>query len=188
MYHIQELQRAEVRTFDNVLNLGKPFVHLAVVLGDVSILLVCPVGGDSLFGNVVHTLGADLDLHPIASFAHQRAVQRFVAVALRRLDPVAEAIRLETVNACDGGIYVIAHLPFLDRIVSLRLEDDAHRIQVENLVEGDVLGLHLVPDGVRSLHPLLYFIFVAVGFEGLVDRGYEIVYQGAGGCYVLFSE
>ena len=83
VYDVQQLQCADVAAEQDFLNLPQPFVHFGVVLGHVAVLLVGPVGGDSLFGDVVHALRAYLDLYPYSGVAHERAVQRLVAVVLR---------------------------------------------------------------------------------------------------------
>ena len=56
------------------------------------------------------------------------------------------------------------------------LEDYAHGIQVEDLFERDVLGVHLVPDGVGRLDALLDREPEPGVGERVPDGGYEIVY------------
>ena len=64
MDDVQQLERIHVRADEDFLDLGEPFVHLAVILPDVSVLLVGPVCGDSLLGDIVHPLAPDLHLDP----------------------------------------------------------------------------------------------------------------------------
>jgi hypothetical protein len=61
------------------------------VLGRLGRRLVEPVRGDAGLGHRVHGLGADLELHRRAQRAHQRGVQRLVAVGLGDGDVVLEA-------------------------------------------------------------------------------------------------
>ena len=57
-------------------------------LGTVSIE---PVGGDAVFTNVVHLLGADLKFHHQSAGTDNRGVQTLIAVRLRNRDKVLDA-------------------------------------------------------------------------------------------------
>ena len=155
MDNVEELESIDVRAYEYFLYLGKPLVHLAVVFPDVAVLLVCPVCGYALLGNVVHPPGAYLDLDPESPYAHESAVEGFVTVALGMLDPVPDPVGLVPVNACDYGEYVVALVSFRLRGGSVGRENDSDRIEVIDLFERDVLGLHLVPDGIWRLYPFL---------------------------------
>ncbi len=56
-------------------------------------LLVLPVGRDALVGDVVHLLGADLDLYPLRARPDHRRVQRLIQVRLGQRDELLEAPR-----------------------------------------------------------------------------------------------
>ena len=66
-------------------------------------------------------------------------------------------------------------LRLLVGVCGSRIEDDSHGIEVVDLLEGYLLGNHLVPDGVRCLYPLLYLEIETCLFEGIADRTYEFV-------------
>ena len=121
---VQQLQGVHVRINQDFLDALQPEVHLAVVLAHIPVLLIGPVGGDALFGDVVHAPGADLDFHPDAGRAQEGAVQSLVAVGLGVLHPVAQAFWHIAVNACDDGEYVIALVAFRFTLVLGRIEDN----------------------------------------------------------------
>ena len=176
MDDVEEFERAHVGADEYLLDLGQPLVHLAVVLADIAFVLVCPVGGDTLLGYVVHALGAYLHFDPDAYLAHQGAVKRLVAVALRMPHPVADAAGLVLVNARDDGEDAVALAALGLLGVGGRGEDDADGIQVVHLLELHVLGAHLVPDGIRGLDALLYHEVESGLLEGRGDGRDELVY------------
>ena len=74
------------------------------------------------------------------------------------LHPVTYAVGLVPVNSCNYGEYVITLVSFSLLVIFLRgIEDNPYCIEVVDLLEGNLLGDHLVPDGVRRLHALLDF-------------------------------
>ena len=160
---VQQFERIDVLTAQNLLYALQPPVHFGIVFRTVAVLLVHPVRGNSLFGDVIHPSRTDLDFDPDASPAHQRAMERLVTVGLRVQHPVAETPRQLRVNACQYGQYGIGIHPFgIDVPFHRRLVYDPDSIYVVNLFERHVLGLHLVPDGIRRLYPLLEFETVAL--------------------------
>ena len=70
---------------------------------------------------------------------------------------------------------MVAHIPFALRSVRRRREDNAHGVEVIDLVEADALGLHLVPYRIRSLDSFLDLEAEAGRPEGLIDGTYELV-------------
>ena len=79
-----------------------------------------------------------------------------IAVGFRMVEPVAKPVGVRLVDLTDGDIDVEALVDFIFAFVGS--EDDAGGKNVINLFEGDVLVLHLVPDGVRALHTRLYLV------------------------------
>ena len=107
-------------------------------------LLVPPVGGDAVLRGAVHLEGADLHLEGLALVDHG-GVQRLVHVRLGHGDVVLEAAR----NLGPHGVHHAQH----EVAVLLGVDQNAQRDQIVDLVEGLVLGLHLLVDGVEVLGP-----------------------------------
>ena len=176
MYDVQKFEGIDIRADENFLDFGQPLVHLIVILAYVAVLLVCPMCSDTFLRDVIHPLRPDLNLDPDARLAHKSTVKRLVAIALWMLDPVPHAVRLVSVKSCNYGEYVIALVTFsfidIDRN---RIENYPYRIEVIDLFEGNLLGNHLVPDGIRSLYPLLYLEIESRLLQCLPDRFDELV-------------
>ena len=133
-----------VRTLQCFAHGGEPFIQSAFPLD----AFVSPVSGQSALGNVVHALGAYLHLHPLAFGPHDGDVQRLVAVALGHGKPVAQAFRVRLVHVRHYGV----HLPALLLLLfGCGVEDDADGKQVVHPLEGALLLLHLLVDGVDGL-------------------------------------
>ena len=107
-------------------------------------LLVPPVGGNAVLRGAVHLEGADLHLEGLALVDHG-GVQRLVHVRLGHGDVVLEAAR----NLGPHGVHYAQH----EVAVLLGVDQNAQRDQIVDLVEGLVLGLHLLVDGVEVLGP-----------------------------------
>ena len=106
-------------------------------------VLVLPVGGDTVFGAVVHRVGADLDLDGLAVGADDRRVQRLVHVHLRGGDVVLEPPR----HRAPPGVQCAEH-----RItVTHGVDQDAHRDQVVDVLELPAAHDHLLVHGVVVL-------------------------------------
>ena len=120
-----------------------PLIILLVgAAGDA--LLILPMGGDAVFGDVVHLLRADLHLEHHAVGAHDRGVERLIAVGLGRADIILEAAEHGAVEVVDDAENVVA--------VRDGIDDDAEGEEVEHLVHGLALGIHLAVDAVGVLH------------------------------------
>ena len=139
-----------------------------VLGGDVVAGLVLPVGGDALFGDAVHLLGADLDLELVAAGRDEGGVQGLVEVGAGHGDEVFDAAGDGTpdgVEQAKDGVTVLHGLT-----------DDADGEQVVNLVEGQLLVGDLLLDGVEALDAPLDaagdFVFAQLGFE-LLDDAFE---------------
>ena len=141
MNDVQQLESAYVRTLDDFRYLVEPFVHLAVVLGDVTVLFISPMCGDALFGYVVHSLRANLNFHPHSTFTHQCTVKCLISITFRLFDPVPNPVLLITEKAGDGGEDVIALLSLGYRVGAFRREHYPYGVKVEDLLEGHVLRI-----------------------------------------------
>ena len=105
--------------------------------------LVAPVRRDAGLGDPVHLVRPDLDLHALAEGADHGGVQRLVHVRLRHGDVVPEA--------AGHRLPVLVH--DAERLVALarRVDEQAERDQVVDLVVEQVLRLHLLVDRVEVL-------------------------------------
>ena len=100
-------------------------------------------------------------------------MQGLVAVGLGVVDPVAQAVGVALVNLVERHInletLVNLIFPLLGR------EDDAYGENVVNLLKGDVLVLHLAPDGVGAFDACLDVVLEAHLVERVADGGGEVV-------------
>ena len=94
-------------------------------------------------------------------------MQGLVAVGLRMVEPVAQSVGMRLVYLTDGDVNVETFPDFL--LALFGSEYDAHGKYVVYLFEGDMLVLHLVPDGVGAFHPFLQCVFDAHLVESLLD-------------------
>ncbi len=125
--------------------LTQPF-DLAVI-GGVSrrAFLVAPMGSDAELGMLVHVACAYLDFHWHCRRPEHSRVQGAVEIVLRSRDVVVELagdVVPPAVHDAERGVAVLD-----------RCRDDAHGPNVEDLLEGQVLALHLPPDAVDVLRP-----------------------------------
>ena len=110
-------------------------------------LLILPVGGHAVFRRLVHLPGADLHLEGDALPADDRGVEGLVHVGLGRADIVLKAAQHRLEHVVDAAQHVIA--------AGDVVHDDPEGVQVEDLVQGLVLGVHLPIDGVDVLYPAI---------------------------------
>ena len=163
--------------------LAHPGEALLVLGGDGVAGLVLPVRGDSLFGDLVHVLGAHLDLKLVAAGSDQRGVQRLVLVGPRHGDEVLDAAGngrpLAVQEAEDGPA------------IGLSLADDAHGQQVVHLVDGDLLRDELLVNGVQALDapldPAGFSIFGERSLDFCDDAG-EKLFIGAAQVFDLLLD
>ena len=151
-------------------------------------LFVEEVRRHAFLGYGVHALRAYLHLHPAPYGGHHGGLQALVAVVLGVCYPVAETRGVRRELARNEGIDLEALLFFL--LTRHPLEDDAHGVKVEYLVEVNVLVLNLLPAAVYALHPRFQRILVALFVEHLPHGCHEALLQllaGAGrGGYLGF--
>lgn len=140
--------------------------------------LIAPVGCQAVLGDFVHTLGADLHLHPFVFGAQHGDVQTLVAVALGHGEPVAKAVEV-------GGVFVGDERKHFPAIVFLfgrrRVDDDAYGKEVVDAVEAALLFLHLLPDGIDALGASLHVVAQPLGVEHLAYGRNEVFDIGVAG-------
>ena len=120
-----------------------------------------------MFGDIVHSFGSDLYFHPFVLRSQYGGVQTLVSVALRHAEPVAHTLRVRLIHVCNQGECLPALHVFL---LSRRIDDDADGEEVIYTLEGALLLLHLLPDGVDTLGSSLHVIFQSGSIEFLLDR------------------
>src|SRR5262249_2704398 len=99
--------------------------------------------GYAVLGDLMHALGADLQLDPLMARADNGRVDRLIVVLLRRRYVVLEAPG----NGAPGGVHDAEHA-----IAGIEAVDhDPEPIDVGELLERDLPVLHLAPDGERLL-------------------------------------
>ena len=95
-------------------------------------------------------------------------MQGLITVAFGRADPIPESLSVGAImvghHAVDIPTEVLLHLN------GIRLHDDANRKKIIDFLERDLLGLHLVPDGIDRFRAALEFIRDA-GFVQIFDDG-----------------
>ncbi len=107
------------------------------------VFLVEHVRGDAALGDLVHRLGADLQLDALVAGADHGGVDRAVVVLLRRRDVVLETPGHDRPVGVDDAERAIAGLDVVD--------DEAEAEDVGQLLEADRLAFHLGPDRERLL-------------------------------------
>ena len=153
-----------VVAFQGGTDVGKPFVNASFSLLDA---LVAPVCSQSVFGDIVHSFGSDLDFHPFLLRSQYGGVQTLISVALRHAEPVAHTLWVWLIHVCDQGEGLPALHVFL---LSWCVDDDSDGKEVIYTLEGALLLLHLLPDGVDALGASLHVIFQSGSIEFLLDR------------------
>ena len=94
---VEEVERVGLRVVEDFLDRIEPLVQFVLVVSGV-LVLIFPVRGKTLLGDVVHAVGADLHLNPLPVLAHKRVVERLIAVGLGVGHPVAEARGVRLIN------------------------------------------------------------------------------------------
>src|SRR5450432_1207813 len=139
---------------------GRPFAAFFVL----------PVRGDSLFGDAVHFLGANLHFERLPMGPDHGSMQRLVEVGPRDGDEVLDAAR-------DGAPLVVDHS---QRGVAIlhRIGENAQGHQVVNLIDQNLLAAQLLEDRERPFHAAVDArgdAFVPqFGLDGLADLGEKL--------------
>ena len=135
------------------------------------------MGGDAVLGGVVHLLGADLHLEGDALPADDGGVKGLVAVGLGGGDIVLEPAQHGVEHIVDTAQHVVAggHVG----------DDDPEGVEVEDLVQGLLLGVHLAVDGVDMLDPAVDLaVDVLLGHAALdllLDAAHKLLMDGGAG-------
>ena len=102
------------------------------------------MGSNTVVGDVLHFLGADLDFN-VHMHAEQRGVQRLVTVGLGHGNVIFEPARQRLVQAVYGAQNTVA--------VVFGIGDDAESVHIHDFMEGFLLEFHLVIDGIQVFFP-----------------------------------
>ena len=131
------------------------------------------MGSETLLGDVVHAVGANLHLNPFALLAHEGVVEGLIAVCLGVGEPIAEALGVRGVYLRERGVDAVALVDLFGAI--LGREDDTDSQNIEDFCKTNVLVLHLAPNGIGALDARLDGIFHTYLVEGLTDGRRELV-------------
>ena len=130
------------------------------------------MGGDAILSHAIHIPGADLHLKGDGLAADDGGMQALVAVWFWRRDVIFKAVRQRVVHVVDEAQRVIT----LGHI----LEDDAHGVNIVDLLEILILHVHLAVDAVDALDAVadggfLDAVFRQMLGNGVADRVQELV-------------
>ncbi len=150
-----------------------PFVKLGVIF--MNTCLVFPVCRIAEFRDFIHLAASYLHFDPFAVRSHRSEVKGTITVCLRGARPVTEAFRVHFVSVGKEGVYLPAMYSFESIVIVF--EYYAHCINVVNLFKRNLLGLHLVVDGISAFYPCLYFVFESGGIEFFSYRSHEFLYN-----------
>ena len=179
---VNELQRVFFAAFQHFPYLREPIVQVVRSVAPFVLVvgvLITPVRGQSLFGNLVHASRPDLNFHPFARRRHHGGVQALVTISFWKADPIAQTVGVGLVKVRDDAVG--APGVGLFRFVG-RIEDDANGKNIVDLFEGHPLLLHLAPDAVNALRPAFYLALNPRFFQGAANgQGKRIDEPGAHG-------
>ena len=158
-----------VAGFQHAAHVGQPFVHTALSAPDA---FVSPVGGKSVFGNIVHSFRANLHLHPFLFGPQYSNVQTLVTVALGYAQPVAHSFGVALVHVGDDAEGLPAVHLFFFRFA---VQNDAYGKKVIYAIHAYMLLFHLLPDAVdafcASFHVELQSGFAQLFLNGVNEVG-----------------
>ena len=133
--------------------------------------LVTPVCCKSVLSYLIHSLRANLYLHPFLLRAENRDMKTLVAVCLRHAEPVAQTLRIRLIHIRHYAVNLPAfHLLTLRG----RVKNDTDSEEVVNALEGTLLLLHLLPDGMDALGAPFDMEFESCLLKFLLHRTYEV--------------
>ena len=133
--------------------------------------LISPMCRDTSFCDGIHTLRANLYLHPATFARRDGSVQRLVAILLRDGHPIAHTLGVGRVAVAHHRVYCPAELLLH---LALAVDYDAQCEDIVNTFEADILLAHLIPYRVDRLGAALDVILqVGDCLQALLD-GYEV--------------
>ena len=169
---VEEVHGIGLWIVEDFLDGGEPVAQFSLVLSYLFSLLVFPMGGKSLFGHFVHALRTDLNLYPPAFARHQCDMERLIAVGFGVVEPFPQTVGMTLINLSECHVDVETLIDFVRFLCGS--EDDAHGQDVVDLIESDMLGLHLVPDRVWAFHALDDAVAESHLVECLLNRGDKV--------------
>ncbi len=123
----------------------EPAEGLAVFVIDPSLLLVLPMGRNSILSHPMHVFRANLKLHMLAFRPYDGRMERLIEIGLGNRDVILEPARQRTPQGMDHA----------ERGVTIHfgIGDDSQRRQVVDLFERNRLFVHFLIDAVQMLRP-----------------------------------
>ena len=137
------------------------FGFSALVLVGIAGFLVTPVRGHAKFCKFVHRTSADLNFHGTSVGIGHHGMKRLIPVGLGIGDVVVVLLGKH------GEVFVHQRQHFV--AVLHRINNDAHRTNVKELIEAQMLADHLFVDGIDVLRATAYFGFDTVGLQQHLD-------------------
>ena len=129
---------------------------------DTTAFLVAPVCGDTMFGELVHLVRADLHFNGLAARTVHGCMQGLVAVFLGIGDVIIEFMFDMAPLAMHQAKHLVA--------VCNRIDKDADGAHIEQFMKVPLLRCHLFPDAVDMFRAAVYFRFYARLFNCLLEH------------------
>ena len=147
------------------------FVLVSAAHGAAAVThFVFPVGGDAVFGGIVHLPGPDLHLEGDALGTDDRRMDTLIHVRLRRRDIVFKAAGNRLVHIVNDAQHVVA--------VRDRVDNHAEGAEIENAVDVQLLGVHFPIDAVDMLDAAEDGGVDALLFEAGADLLFHALHEG----------
>src|SRR6056297_1485138 len=113
---------------------------------------VFPMCCKTTLGYFIHSACSDLNFDPAPIGAHNGAVQCFIAIGFRGIDPVAESIGSGTVYVRNQGVNLVTLFLFVAAIFFWG-KYQANGKKVVDLLKSYAFFLHFLPDTVNRFWP-----------------------------------
>jgi hypothetical protein len=133
------------------------------------------VRGDAFFAHLVHFFGADLDFKSLARLGDDGGVQRLVEIGPRHGDEVLDTAghgAPEVVDDAENGVAILHGI-----------SDDAHGIEVVDLLDADALALQFLVDAVEALDAAFDAAGDAGFFQAVAEHALDARHEG----FALFA-
>ena len=165
---IEKVHRVGLRIIQYLLDGIEPAIEVHLFLLYITSFLVLPVRSHTLLSDIIHALTANLHLYPLTMSAHERHMQCLVTISFGLVHPIAEAVRMTTIELRESNIDIEALIGLFFGVV--RFEDDAYGKDIKYLIESKVLGLHLTPYRIGRLDTsrerILHAHLIKLGLDG----------------------